>query len=125
MTKSIPGNHGRPRRSRPFQVDGRDYAVTIATAGLDAEENVQMRATIRAQFGSRSVCIVRGLTSRAYWLDYPNVDTHDAGAISITPQAVCVLIRHARQHGWDPEGAKSNFELRIDNDEFRTLMTSL
>lgn len=124
MTKSAPGNHGRPRRSRPFQVDGREYAVTIAAAGRDSEENVQMRVTIRAQFASRSVCVLRGLTKRAYWVDYPNFDVQGAGAISITPQAICVLIRHARQQGWNPEASKSNFELTIDNEVFRALMSS-
>ena len=124
MSNRVPGKHGGAPRGRPYTVDSRDYTATISPAGFDAEENVRMRVSIRAEFGHRSVCVVRGITNRSYWHDYPDVESMQAAAISITPQVVCGIIRLAREKGWDPDTSKSNFALVIDREAVRLLANS-
>lgn len=95
--------------------------MSISPRGFDRDNNVRLRVSFRAQFGSRSVCLVRGLTNRSFWLDYPQIEAMRAAAISITPKVVGGLIRLARQKGWDPDASKSNFELSIDREVERAL----
>src|SRR5579872_3624195 len=104
-----PRRHGGPRKTRLYVIDGRDYAVSISDTGIDREGNIPLRVSFRAQFGSRSVCLVRGLTNRSFWHDYPEIEKMRAAAISITPKIVCDLIRLAHRKGWEPEKSKSNF----------------
>jgi hypothetical protein len=95
--------------------------VSISDAAIDQEGNVPLQISIRAQFGSRSVCLVRGLTNRSVWHDYPETEKMRAAAISITPKVVCGLIRLAQRDGWDPGASNSNFELSADLDVIRAL----
>jgi hypothetical protein len=120
MTKA-PRRHGGPRKTRPYTVDGRDYVVSISDAAIDPEGNIPLRISLRAEFGSRSVCLVRGLTNRSFWHDYPHIDKMEAAAVSVTPKIVCELIRLAHRQGWDPNASKSNFELSADRDLVRAL----
>ena len=80
-----------------------------------------MHVAFRAQFGSRSVCLVRGLTNRSFWHDYPNVEQMREQAISITPLVISALIRLAHQSGWNPAASKSNFELQADRELIRKI----
>ena len=117
MSGAVPRRHGRSCRNRPYTVDGRDYSVSISTAGFDQDKNVRLRISFRAQFGTRSFCLVRGLTNRSFWQDYPDIEAMRAAAISITPGIVCGLIRLAHNEGWNPDASKSNFELAVDREE--------
>src|SRR5437868_13297718 len=118
---NVPRRHGGPKKTRSYVIDGRDYAVSISDTAPDREGNVRMRVSFRAQFGSRSVCLVRGLTNRSFWQDYPEIEKMRAAAISITPKIVCGMIRLARQAGWDPDASRSNFELSLDQEAVRGL----
>jgi hypothetical protein len=124
MSRSVPSRHGKSRNNHPYTVDGRAYLVSVSPADLDEEDNVRLRVTFRAEFGARSVCLVRGLTNRAYWQDHSEFEKYNATVISITPQIVCGLIRLAHQAGWDPEASKSNFEFLADRDVVRALAKS-
>jgi hypothetical protein len=124
MSPTAPGRHGKSRNNRPFTVDGRAYLVSVSPGDLDEEKNVRLRVTFRADFGTRSACLVRGLKSRSYWQDYGEFEKFLAARISITPQIVCGLIRLAHQAGWDPVASKSNFEYQADRDIIRSLAPS-
>jgi hypothetical protein len=121
MPNSVPPRHGKSRRNRPYTVDGRDYTASISTAGVDNEKNIQLRVSFHAQFGNRSVCLVRALTNRSFWHDYPEIEKMRSAAISITPKIICGLIRLAHREGWDPEVSKSSFELSANRDVVRAL----
>ena len=120
MAKS-PRRHGGSKKSRSYVVDGQDYAVSISDAGRDAEGNVLLRISFRAQFGSRSVCLVRGLTNRSFWHDYPEIEKMRSAAISITPAIICELIRLAHREGWNPNVSKSNFEFAANREVVQAL----
>jgi hypothetical protein len=124
MADSVPGRHSRLRRNRPYTVDGRDYSVSISPAGFDQDKNVRLRVSFRAQFGTRSVCLVRGLTNRCFWQDHPEIKEMRAASISITPRIVCGLIHLALREGWAPDASKSNFELSVNRDVIRMLAAS-
>jgi hypothetical protein len=105
-------------------VDGQSFLLSIADGKIDQEGNVPIQITCRAEFGARSVCLIRGLTNRSFWHDYPEIEEMRANAISITPKVACDLIRHARQLGWDPEACKSNFEMAADHELLKMLHSS-
>ena len=116
-----PRRHGKSRANRLFKVDGREYTVSVSDGVLDNKANVRLHISLRAQFGTQSVCQVRGLTNRSLWHDYPrDIEKWRAEAISVTPRVVCELIRLAHQKGWDPEGSRSNFELFVDREMVRS-----
>ena len=73
MTRA-PGRHSSPGKPRSYSVDGKDYAVSISDAALQPGGDVLLRVSFRAKFGSRSVCLVRGLTNRCFWHDYPETE---------------------------------------------------
>ena len=98
-------------RGRIYQVAGREYAVAISAGELDEENNVRLRISIQAHFGNRTFCLVRGVTNRSFWHDYPNIEAMTKVSISLTPSVACGLIVLAHSTGWDPEASKSNFEL--------------
>jgi hypothetical protein len=98
--------------------------VSITDAGFDDDGNVLLRVSFRAGFGNRSVCIMRGLTNRSFWHDFPEIERIRATAISITPRVVCELIRMAHQTGWNPVVSKSNFEFLADREIVRSAVQS-
>jgi hypothetical protein len=117
-----PKRHGRPKKARPYVVDGKDYSVAISDTKVDDDGNVPLRISFRAEFGNRSVCQVRGVTNRSFWHDYPQNEAMRAAAISITPQVISELIRFAHRQGWDPVASRSNFELLADRDDIKKLL---
>ena len=97
------------------------YLYAVSARGMDENENVIMCVTIRADYGSRSVCIFRGILNRSYWHDYPEIEKTMQGTISITPAIVSKLIDYAHANGWDPVTSRSNIELVVDNDLVKSL----
>jgi len=108
----------KPRR---FYLEGREYAVSISAGDMDAQEDVHVRISFRALFGTRSVCLVRGVTNRSYWHDYPDIDIFVKESISLTPRIVRALIILAHSEGWDPETSNANFELFVTKDAIRAI----
>ena len=114
----------RKLKPRNFTIDGKPYAVSISAGEIDREQDVHLHVAFRALFGNRSVCLVRGLTNRSFWHDYPAIEEMREKSISITPKIVCDLVRLARRSGWSPESCKSNFEFLATKDDIRVLSAS-
>src|SRR5437016_1468323 len=110
----------RPKR-RIFTVGYREYLVSISGGAIDQDGNVPLRVSIGARIGKRSFCLIRGLTNRSFWNDYPNIEAWQQSSVSITPSVACGLIALAHSQGWDPEGSKANFELQITNEAIRSI----
>ena len=108
-------------KRRNYTIDGKPYAVYVSPGDVDHEDSIRLRVTFRALFGTRSVCLVRGLTNRSYWRDYPDIEQMRERSISLTPKIVCGLVRLAIRAGWSPEDAKSNFEFEATKDDVRAL----
>jgi len=108
-------------KGRKHRIDGRQYFVSVSGGEIDAENNVHLRIAIQADFGHRSYCIVRGVTNRSFWHDYPNVELMRENSISVTPRVVSNLIALAHSEGWNPEVSKSNFELFATRETIRGL----
>lgn len=97
------------------------YLYAVSDRGMDNNENVILSVTIRADYASRSVCLFRGILSRSYWHDYPEVEPTKQGTVPITPGVISKLIDYAQTQGWDPATSRSNFELTVDNEVVRSL----
>jgi len=108
----------RPK-PRLYTIDGKPYTISISQGEIDREQNVHLHVTFRAIFGERSFCLIRGLTNRLFWLDYPDIAQMRAKSVSLTPGIVCALVRLAHRTGWNPEDCKSNFEMYATNDDIR------
>jgi len=108
-------------KGRIVHVDGQSYEVSVSAGSIDEEQNVPLRISIRAQFGSQGFCVVRGVTNRSFWHDYPNIEEMRAASISVGPRQLCGLIALARSQGWDPSTSKSTFELNATRDTIRQL----
>ena len=112
----------RVLQRKPFAVDGNRYVVSI-TATYEAR--VMLRVTIRAAFGNRSYCTVKGLQNVDYYHNYGYWDdetfSEASDTISITPRLIASLIRYARDNGWSPESSKSNRQLEITNLDAKSL----
>ena len=115
----------RKEKPRKYVVADREYAVSISVGKIDKEDNVHMRISFRAHFGNRSVCLVRGVTNRSFWHDYPEVEQMRKDSISVTPKVVCALIAQAHSAGWNPETSKTNFELVVSKESIRELAASI
>ena len=110
-------------KGRVFQIDGREYAVAISPGGFDEGGNVRLRISIRAHFGNRSFCLVRGVTNRSFWHDYPDIEEMRKASISIGPRQACGFVALAHSMGWKPEASKSNFELQATKEIIRAIDT--
>jgi len=115
-------NMTTPTGSRIYRVGGREYAVSIRGGKLDTLGDVPLSISIRAHFGTRSCCTVRGLTNRWFWHDYPDIEKMRQVAISITPRHVCALIAMTHSRGWNPDASKSNFNLPATREDIRALI---
>jgi hypothetical protein len=109
-------------KRKPFLVDGHRYEVSV-TATYEA--HVKLRVTIRADFGSRSFCTIKGLHNVDYYYNYGYWDDETfsevSETISVTPHLITSLIRYARSKGWSPETSKSNQQLEITNLDAKSL----
>ena len=103
-------------KGKPYDVDGKPYTVAISVADIDEQNCVHLRVTIRAEYGTRSFCTVKGLVNRSYWHDYPDIEEMRKRTISITPALICHIIRHALVTDWDPESDAQNQSLLLDNE---------
>jgi hypothetical protein len=112
----------RVLQRKPFIVDGYSYEVSVT--GTYAA-HVTLRVTIRATFGNRSYCTIKGLHNVDYYHNYGYWDdetfSEASDTISITPRLIAALIRYARNNGWSPENSKSNLQLGITNLEAKLL----
>jgi hypothetical protein len=104
-------------------VDHNQYVVKVSAERTDADGTVHVRVTLRAQYGTRSVCIVRGFENLDQWsYAWLKPDFVPIDVIAITPGVVCRLIKWAHQAGWNPAEVKSNVELRVSADDVRRLL---
>ncbi len=112
----------RVLKRKPLVVDGHRYEVSV-TATYQA--HVELRVTVRADFGSRSNCTIKGLRNYDYYHNYGYWDaeafSEASDTISITPRLIASLIRYARDSGWSPEASKSNHQLDITNLDAKSL----
>ncbi|MDB5335928.1 MAG: hypothetical protein JWN70_1547 [Planctomycetaceae bacterium] len=97
-------------KARNYQIEGQEYAVSISGGKINADGDVPLRISIRAHYGHRSFCLVRGVTNRSFWHDYPNIEEMRKNAISLAPRQACDLIALAHRLGWNPVVSRSNFE---------------
>jgi len=104
-------------RQRPFTVDNQRYEASLTAMYADA---IQLRLTIRADFGYRSFCTFSGLQNFDYYHNYGLWNGIDS--ISITPRMIIALIRYARCNGWEPESSKSNQQINLTNKDAESLL---
>ena len=100
---------------KPFIVDNQRYEASLTAMYADA---IQLRLTIRADFGYRSYCTFKGLQNFDYYHNYGHWD--DIDSIAITPRMISVLIRYARQNGWKPDTSKSNQQINLSNQDAKS-----
>lgn len=104
-------------RKKPFNVDNQRYEASLTAKYADA---IQLRLTIRADFGNHSFCTFSGLQNFDYYHNYGRWD--DIDSIAITPRLICALIRYARRNGWEPEASKSNRQIDLTNPAAKSLL---
>ncbi len=112
----------RKAKRKSYAVDGENYVASITECGFDESGAVRLHVTVTAEFGTNSTCILEGLTNRKFWHDYPNFDPDRT--ISITPKAICQLIRFARSNGWDPLSCRSNQRMQLTNECFARIIAA-
>jgi hypothetical protein len=112
----------RKAKPRKYTIDGREYSVSISAGEVDEDQEVHLRVSFRALFGTRSVCLVRGVTNRSYWHDYPNVEKMRTDSIFLSPKVARALIHRAHSAGWSPETSKSNFEMLATKETIRAII---
>ena len=81
---------------------------------------IQLRLTIRADFGYRSFCTFSGLQNFDYYYNYGH--WNDLASISITPRMISSLIRYARRNGWEPDSSKANQQINLTNNDVETML---
>ncbi len=108
----------RIMRRKLFVVDGREFEVSLTAVYRDV---VHLRVTVRALFGFRSFCVVRGLRNFDYFYNYgecaSDATAESDARVSVTPWMIASLIRLAVQRGWSPKLSKSNQVIHFDNVE--------
>jgi hypothetical protein len=106
-----------------YVVDDLAYTACINENGTTADWGVKLSVAIKAEYGTRSLCVVNGMVNRGYWMDYPDFDP--AKAFSITPRVVCELIRHALCDGWSPMANKSQHQVHLENEDLLKIISSI
>ena len=101
-------------------VDDLKYTSCVNEAGYTEDGAVKLNVAVRAEYGTKSLCIIEGMANREYWSDYPNYDP--SRTFSITPRVICEIIRHALQNGWDPNERKSDIRIQLNNEGLRKLI---
>jgi hypothetical protein len=92
------------------------------------DDVVNLRVTIRADFGTRSFVTITGLHNfdyydhYGYWSKEGFSETTDL--IEITPRMLVALIRYAHDNGWEPETIRSNQHLELTNQKAKSLVTA-
>jgi hypothetical protein len=109
--------HKRVFRQKPFIVDDQRYEASLTAMYADA---IQLRLTIRADFGYRSFCTFNGLQNFDYYHNYAH--WNDIESIAITPRMISALIRYARRNGWEPDSSKSNQQIDVTNKDAKFLL---
>ena len=113
----------RVLRNKPMDVDGQRYLASVTATYDDA---VNLRVTIRADFGARSFVAITGLHNFDYFHHYGHWSNEDYSetkdTIEITPRLLAGLIQYARNNGWSPESDKSNRQLELSNVDAKSLL---
>jgi hypothetical protein len=113
----------RLMKRKRFTVDEQAYQVSIS---VNVEEVPQLCVTIRADYGKRSCCIIRGLKNYNCFWNYGEYNKEDFSemrdTIEVTPKMIAALIQHAKEQGWSPDTSKSNFNLEMTNTQAKALL---
>lgn len=104
-------------RQKSFIVDNQRYEASLTAMYADA---IELRLTLRADFGYRSFCTFYGLQNFDYYYNYGHWD--EIESIAITPRMISALIRYARRNGWEPDSSKSNQKINLTNQDAKSLL---
>ncbi len=108
---------------RKLVIDGRRYYVSLSGRGYTESGAVPLGFAVHLEGNDRAKLLVQGITSRDYWLDYPDVAKFVDGSLTLTPKSIVAVIRHCLNEGWDPEGTGQT-NVQIDNSELTPIVAS-
>ena len=115
----------RVLRNKMMVVDGQRYFASVTATYGDA---VNLRVTIRADFGTRSFVAITGLRNFDYFHHYGHWlnESYSVGAdtIEITPRMLAALIRYASSNGWKPASEKPNRQIELTNLDAKSLFAA-
>lgn len=110
-------------RQKVIETDTGQYSAKVVSGKPDEHEAVALRVVIRAEYGTRSFCTIRGLENDTR-LAHLVGNTSNLEPIEITPLTITRLIEAAHERGWNPSEDRTNFEMMIDNEEFLAIARS-
>lgn len=106
---------------RKLVVDGQTYFVSLSGKRLDAAGNVPISFVAHLEGNDATKLVVKGITSRRFWHDYPNAEQFVDGVFRVTPRIAVTIIRHGISQGWDPKG-KGQTTVELRNGELQAML---
>ncbi|MFK7969277.1 MAG: hypothetical protein AB8F95_02870 [Bacteroidia bacterium] len=102
------------KKSKPIHVDGIDYRYIISTSRLESEF-FSLNVTIQIAHGEGAVLSVKGLTTRNFWLDFPDIEPDSKQYKTLSPAHIAQYIKKGIAKGWNPEIQGRLFTLEVND----------
>jgi hypothetical protein len=119
---SSRSNGPRNKQRRRLTVNDRPYTAWIICDRIDEAGNAHIHVTLRAEYGTRSFCLIRGLTNFHYWsYDWWSANAVCPEPVAVTPRVLSRLIPWAHDARWNPADSKSNCHLQLSPEECRQM----
>ncbi len=103
------------KKSRPITVGGVKYRYHVSTSQLDNNGNYSLNLAVSEDGSGKSTLVVKGLTTRDFWLDISDAPLNLNDYAPLRPRHVADTIRRGLAAGWKPEGGPFRLFLTWDD----------
>ena len=106
---------------RKLVINQRRYFASVSGGRINESGDVPISFVVHPDGNDRAKLIVKGITSRDYWYDFPDTEKTQELGVAITPKNMVCVIEHCLAEGWDPDGTgQTNFS--IDNEKLAAIV---
>jgi len=102
------------KNTRNILIDGQKYRYKISRSKPHNNGVFSISITIECDTIYRSILSVKGLFSRDYWLDFPNISSNLNDYLTICSKDITLFIKDAIKQGWKPLEKSQVFEIKIE-----------
>ena len=101
------------KNSRSIEIDSLRFRYIVSTSKTDDRASFALNLTVQIESGQGSMLKAKGLITRDFWLDFPNVASQNKYPV-IQPTHIVAIIRLTPDSGWAPEENGSPFLFRLE-----------
>ncbi|MEM8945479.1 MAG: hypothetical protein AAGD11_09860 [Planctomycetota bacterium] len=124
ISSAMEPNMAMPKKGlRKLVIDGKGFYVSVKGRALTDAGDVPLSFVVHLEGNDRAKLLIKGITSRDYWIDFPDIEKYSDRALTLTPKSIVAVIRHCIAEGWEPDGTGQT-NVQLDNSKLESIIAA-